>query len=146
MSSVLKHSDDVPVAVAAVQAGLMLQLRAAEDACRQIADLVNEAGCSSWAVGHAEGAALHAASVAEQAVGRLRVVLEIRLHWPDVEAAEPDELSVLDAARALAECGFCHGQPVGDADEWVDGTQRPPLPCPRCGETHEPAGDEDRPF
>lgn len=33
-------------------------------------------------------------------------------------------------------CGFCHGQPVGDAASWVDGKPRPPAACPRCGETN----------
>ncbi len=30
-------------------------------------------------------------------------------------------------------CGFCNGEPVGDAARWLDGKPRPPLPCPRCG-------------
>lgn len=38
-------------------------------------------------------------------------------------------------------CGFCHGQPVGDAASWLDGKPRPPAPCPRCGKTCE-AEDE----
>jgi hypothetical protein len=47
---------------------------------------------------------------------------------------------------AEAVCGFCKGKPVGDAASWLDGTPRPPLPCPRCGKTYpreEPAGEAD---
>ena len=35
-------------------------------------------------------------------------------------------------------CGFCKGKPVGDAATWIAGKPRPPLPCPRCGETNYP--------
>lgn len=35
-------------------------------------------------------------------------------------------------------CSFCHGQPVGNAAEWVDGKPQPPAPCPRCGELSQP--------
>jgi hypothetical protein len=35
------------------------------------------------------------------------------------------------AAKA---CGFCLGEPVGDAASWLDGVPRAPAPCPRCGE------------
>ncbi len=30
-------------------------------------------------------------------------------------------------------CGFCKGEPVVDAATWLDGKERPPAPCPRCG-------------
>lgn len=33
-------------------------------------------------------------------------------------------------------CSFCHGAPVGNAATWVDGQERPPAACPRCGETN----------
>ncbi len=33
-------------------------------------------------------------------------------------------------------CGFCGGQPVGNAATWLDGKPRPPAPCPRCGEVN----------
>lgn len=40
--------------------------------------------------------------------------------------------------RLLADCpcGFCHGQPVGNATTWLDGRPRPAAPCPRCGQTN----------
>lgn len=40
-------------------------------------------------------------------------------------------------------CGFCKGQPVGNAATWLDGKPRPPAPCPRCGETNVPEPDEE---
>jgi hypothetical protein len=44
------------------------------------------------------------------------------------------------AARIQLEvCGFCKGQPVGNAATWLDGKPRPPAACPRCGETNYPA-------
>lgn len=33
-------------------------------------------------------------------------------------------------------CGFCHGQPVGNAARWISGGTAPTAPCPRCGEQH----------
>lgn len=41
-------------------------------------------------------------------------------------------------------CGFCKGQPVGDAATWLDGKSRPPLPCPRCGELNEPKPEKEQ--
>lgn len=40
-------------------------------------------------------------------------------------------------------CGFCQGQPVGNAASWLDGKPRPPAPCPRCGETNVPDLEPD---
>lgn len=40
---------------------------------------------------------------------------------------------VVDKEPSL--CGFCHGQPVKDASEWLDGNPAY-APCPRCGETN----------
>jgi len=31
-------------------------------------------------------------------------------------------------------CGFCHGEPVGNAAAWIDGSAPAHAPCPRCGE------------
>lgn len=31
------------------------------------------------------------------------------------------------------QCGFCKGQPVGNAAAWVDGGPRRSAACPRCG-------------
>lgn len=38
-------------------------------------------------------------------------------------------------------CGFCKGQPVGNAATWLDGKPRPPAACPRCGETNYPINE-----
>lgn len=41
-------------------------------------------------------------------------------------------------ARCLGNgvCGFCRGEPVGNAASWLDGQPRPPAACPRCGNTN----------
>jgi hypothetical protein len=35
------------------------------------------------------------------------------------------------------ECGFCHGESVLNAAEWLGGGPCPPASCPRCGKTAE---------
>jgi hypothetical protein len=80
----------VSVETAAVQAGLILRLQAAEDACSQIRRLISGLPCTEWAEGRAEGSALHASDVAGQALSALRIQLQIRLDWPDVEAPDRD--------------------------------------------------------
>ena len=139
-----------PVEQVAVQAGLILQLHAAHEACDRIREMIHEGQVvGDWCAGRAEGAALAEVSAVTHALMCLRSSLQVRLGWPDVEAQpESGGPSVLDAARNVAEsaaCSFCHGQPVGDADEWLDGEARPPAPCPRCGETHV-LTDDDGPF
>lgn len=42
-------------------------------------------------------------------------------------------MSAADVSAPEKVCGFCKGQPVGDAASWLDGKPRPPAPCPRCG-------------
>ncbi len=54
-------------------------------------------------------------------------------------ASDPTDPEQIEA-RALA-CGFCHGEPVGNAAVWIGGALHDgPLPCPRCGVTTEGDG------
>ena len=56
-------------------------------------------------------------------------------------AQDPDAyLDHIDATNRPV-CGFCKGQPVGNAATWLDGKPRPPAMCPRCGETNYPVSD-----
>jgi hypothetical protein len=32
------------------------------------------------------------------------------------------------------DCGFCHGEPVGNAGAWSDKDEPKYAPCPRCGQ------------
>jgi DnaJ-class molecular chaperone len=39
-------------------------------------------------------------------------------------------------------CLFCNGTgTVENAQTWIDGKKRPPLPCPRCGGQPTKKGD-----
>jgi hypothetical protein len=84
----MASNSQVPVETVAVQAGLLLRLQAAREACDRIASLVGREPCTEWVDGRAEGTALHAARVASQALGELRIILQIRLDWPDVEPVD----------------------------------------------------------
>jgi hypothetical protein len=54
-----------------------------------------------------------------------------------IERPFPSDPTDPERIKARAEaCGFCHGEPVGNAAVWVHGqAEEGPLPCPRCGVT-----------
>ena len=64
-------------------------------------------------------------------------------HGKQLAAQDPDAfLDHIDATnRPEPPCGFCKGEPVGNAATWLDGKPRPPAMCPRCGETNYPPSD-----
>lgn len=91
------HSRRKPVKTVeqeAIEAGLILRLNAAADACEQIETMLNALPCSDWASGRAEGDAIAAVRAVEAALSRLRIVLQIRLGWPTVseQAIAPEPL------------------------------------------------------
>jgi hypothetical protein len=59
------------------------------------------------------------------------------LHGPDspytVPPRETPESGTAHDGSGVSECGFCKGQPVGNAAAWVDGGPRRSAECPRCG-------------
>src|SRR5262245_4115222 len=56
-----------------------------------------------------------------------------------LEVAAPSRAETEDYAhlmhdlREAASCSFCQGGRVMNAQTWLDGQERPPARCPRCG-------------
>jgi hypothetical protein len=78
------------VETVAVQAGLILQLRAAQRACGRIDGMVGGMPCTDWVHGRREGAVVADARAASGALSQLISDLTIRMGWPEVDDAESE--------------------------------------------------------